>query len=255
MTGYLQRMAERALRPERAIRPILGSIFAPTGRAAASETSALEEDVLSSAVSPPAPLRQPSLDAQSPPPLRRPSLDAQSPPPLRSALSDDRAATPNEPLVAPVADPAGEIEPLATARREPSTSLPAPRSAAQGTDESGDRQMRPTAETTPSPRQMPSLVDNVETLLPAQPVDALVRLPRPADPRPQPSAAFGAANSRGPLRDGHPIAPDGDDIQIHIGRIEVTAVRPTPAPQPAAKNRRGAPSLDDYIRRRDGRAP
>jgi hypothetical protein len=46
-----------------------------------------------------------------------------------------------------------------------------------------------------------------------------------------------------------------NEIQIHIGRIEVVAVPPTPAPQTAApKPQRGAPSLDEYLRRRDGKA-
>jgi hypothetical protein len=239
MTGYLQRMAERALRPERAIRPMFGSVFAPIGHAAASETRTLEEDVFSAAVDRPAPTRRSPLETQP------------SSPPLRSAPSDNRAATPYAPLVTPTTEPAEQIAPLTTAGRAPITSLPAPSSAARGADEPGDQQMRPAAEATPSPRQPPSRVETVETLLPPQPVEATVRLLRPADIRPQPSAA----NSRAALRDRHPTAPDGDDIQIHIGRIEVTAVRPTPAPQAAAKTRRGAPSLDDYIRRRDGRAP
>lgn len=43
-----------------------------------------------------------------------------------------------------------------------------------------------------------------------------------------------------------------DEIEIHIGRIEVTAVQ-TAAPVPPAKPRRLAPSLDDYLRRRNRR--
>jgi len=46
-----------------------------------------------------------------------------------------------------------------------------------------------------------------------------------------------------------------DEIQIHIGRIEVVAVPPAPVPPAALKPQRGVPSLDEYLRRRDGRAP
>jgi hypothetical protein len=43
-----------------------------------------------------------------------------------------------------------------------------------------------------------------------------------------------------------------DDIEIHIGRIEVTAVQPAPTRTTPVKSPRRAPSLDDYLRRRDG---
>lgn len=54
------------------------------------------------------------------------------------------------------------------------------------------------------------------------------------------------------LRRGTPREPD--EIQIHIGRIEVIAVPPAPAPPAPQKPRRGAPSLDEYLRRRDGKS-
>jgi hypothetical protein len=44
-----------------------------------------------------------------------------------------------------------------------------------------------------------------------------------------------------------------EEIQIHIGRIEVTAVQPAPAIPPTPKPRRVTPSLDEYLRRRDRR--
>jgi len=44
-----------------------------------------------------------------------------------------------------------------------------------------------------------------------------------------------------------------DEIQIHIGRVEVLAV-PQTQPQAAPKIARKAGSLDDYLRRRDGRS-
>jgi hypothetical protein len=43
-----------------------------------------------------------------------------------------------------------------------------------------------------------------------------------------------------------------DEIQIHIGRIEVTAVTSAP-PLPAARNTSKSLSLDDYLKRRDRR--
>jgi hypothetical protein len=43
-----------------------------------------------------------------------------------------------------------------------------------------------------------------------------------------------------------------DEIQIHIGRIEVTAVHPSPPRAPKARDKEI--SLDAYLKRRDGRA-
>jgi hypothetical protein len=44
-----------------------------------------------------------------------------------------------------------------------------------------------------------------------------------------------------------------DEVEIHIGRIEVTAVHPSPIRAAPAKSPRRAPTLDDYLKRRDGR--
>jgi hypothetical protein len=45
-----------------------------------------------------------------------------------------------------------------------------------------------------------------------------------------------------------------DEIQIHIGRIEVIAVPPAPPPQLRVKPKRGAPSLAEYLQRSNRRA-
>jgi hypothetical protein len=49
-------------------------------------------------------------------------------------------------------------------------------------------------------------------------------------------------------------APDRrtDEIEIHIGRIEVTAIHPPPPARPKARDKEI--SLDAYLKRRDGRA-
>jgi hypothetical protein len=46
-----------------------------------------------------------------------------------------------------------------------------------------------------------------------------------------------------------------DEIQIHIGRIEVTAVQAAAPRAPAARPGKSGPSLEDYLQRRDRRRP
>jgi hypothetical protein len=50
-------------------------------------------------------------------------------------------------------------------------------------------------------------------------------------------------------------APSADEIQIHIGRIEITAVPPASAPRPAVRTNPRGVSLDEYLRRGNRRAP
>jgi hypothetical protein len=49
-----------------------------------------------------------------------------------------------------------------------------------------------------------------------------------------------------------PAAREAEEINIHIGRIEVTAAAPAPARAAAAPPRK-SPSLDDFLKRRPGR--
>ena len=49
-----------------------------------------------------------------------------------------------------------------------------------------------------------------------------------------------------------PPQREPDEIQIHIGRIEVTAMTPAPA-RPAPRPARKSPSLDEYLKRGEGR--
>lgn len=53
------------------------------------------------------------------------------------------------------------------------------------------------------------------------------------------------------VRDSVTVDRQTDEIQIHIGRIEVTAIRPPPPRAP--KGRDKEISLDAYLKRRDGR--
>ena len=50
------------------------------------------------------------------------------------------------------------------------------------------------------------------------------------------------------------LRSEPDEIQIHIGRIEVVAVPPAPAQPVSQQAQRITPSLDEYLRRRDRRS-
>jgi hypothetical protein len=75
--------------------------------------------------------------------------------------------------------------------------------------------------------------------------------PRPAASQPVPAALplfhQELRDRTGPAGSARAGAADRGDIEIHIGRIEVTAVSPPPA-APAAKAARKSISLDDYLR-------
>jgi len=69
-----------------------------------------------------------------------------------------------------------------------------------------------------------------------------------------PRLAAPSSRSQGKPESAAPSQREPDEIQIHIGRIEVSAVQqPAPAPE-AVRNSRKSPSLDEYLRRRDRRA-
>ena len=71
------------------------------------------------------------------------------------------------------------------------------------------------------------------------------------------SASFPANRRPGEKKVKNSFSPmaerEADEIQIHIGRIEVTAVPPAPL-RSAAKAAPSSPSLAEYLKRRDGRA-
>ena len=83
---------------------------------------------------------------------------------------------------------------------------------------------------------------------PFAPLIMEARVPSP------PTAANGKARESAASSSQSFASPSraSDDIEIHIGRIEITAVQPAPTRTTPVKSPRRAPSLDDYLRRRDG---
>ncbi|MBW0001702.1 MAG: hypothetical protein JO015_21610 [Verrucomicrobia bacterium] len=77
----------------------------------------------------------------------------------------------------------------------------------------------------------------------------------PSAPGPFASGARGHdGEGMDPSRARPAAQPAPDEIRIHIGRIEVIAVPPPPVTPASPKPARRAPSLDEYLRRRDGSA-
>jgi hypothetical protein len=130
-----------------------------------------------------------------------------------------------------------------------STQMNTPRSLADAIDPGSSDEKK--TETAPVP-----------TFTPLMPVreQRPISLARPPAPPAQQSANPLATPPASPARQpaGHAVPQraierEPDEIQIHIGRVEVLAVPQTQTPV-IPRTPRKAPSLDDYLRRRDGRS-
>jgi hypothetical protein len=247
MKGYLQRLAASVAEPRPSLHPLVGSIFPGTMRAAAAG-DLHESDAVTSVAADgtgQAAQEQPRSAAD---PARRRVPEAEAPvgqPPAITPLAlheifrplmprrPDAAEIPlaaREPADAAVpalpvpADPGDAVRPSSAGSRKDLVSTPIadalrldPLVAADPPASSREREIAPTPAR--RPRETPGVA----------PGDAARRA---VPPRPLPAV---------------------DDIQIHIGRVEVIALAPAAA-RPAAPPARKAMSLDEYLRRRDGRA-
>lgn len=114
-------------------------------------------------------------------------------------------------------------------------------------------------------RQEPALKPRREITVAASPAQKIegqadeiaprARVPKPISRRLAAPFTTGAdRNERMGTHRGRPTRPEPDEIQIHIGRIEVVAAPPAPTPPAPLKPQRCTPSLDEYLRRRDRKA-
>jgi len=156
-----------------------------------------------------------------------------------SPWSDEKAKAPALELFA---EPGGEQNPegaLDTRRRT---------TVDQAGEQQSEDQMRQIADETESRG-----VDRAGAQLAATAAIANTDLRRVVTSTPAPFTSQAEVKERAvPLRRRTEQPPD--EIQIHIGRIEVIAVPPAQTPPAPPKPRRGSPSLDEYLRRRGGKS-
>ena len=248
MTGFLQRLAQGARKETGNIRPMRGSVFAPRAPIA-SEGFEFDQETLAT------PAERPhGFDAEAEQPLR-PAAARDGPPPAREAPpARERFASLMDTSPASAAS-----KPVATPQRETSraeaTTIRAPVERPNGEDRSETFATESLVNDSRARRFRPeiSAIDSTPRGAEAPDGDAAFRAaPKPYGPPIEASFAPPPTPRRAPAF--APPTPSAaqppDEVHIHIGRIEVTALQP---PRPAARPPHNATLMEEYVKRRDGR--
>jgi hypothetical protein len=243
VTGYLQRLAAGVAKSNGTIHPVVPPLYSNPLAEIGGEPPQLPVDATRSAV----PDLAPRADRQAehtPPhhwpesPVARvawPHANRRAPVPRAAGQA---ARVPHS-----LADPAvSEAWPLADVRPDAVRSAPATGAGLGTIDETPETRSR-LVDRRSEPLFAPLLVapapiDQVADAAGPEQLDFALAALAPVTRR----AAGLPARSR---------AAEPNDVAIHIGRIEVTAVQPAPVPAPPKPPRR-APSLDEYLKRRNG---
>lgn len=226
MSGYLQRLATRAINSRPAIHPVTNPLFAPPIPAEPADSLVEQEEMTPRADStqkigaPPRPPRQLIPESESPETILETRESVRAAPPKGTSDSPGATEQSNVALV-PL-----DIEPLVQATAAPTSHPASGRFPLGGLPAAGRQYTSPTA-----------------SALSVQPITRPpVRQATPVAPTSR------APQVRAPARQQR----EADEIQIHIGRIEVTAVSPAPA-APLPKTPRKAVNLSDYLKKGDRR--
>lgn len=243
MRGYLQRLAGSVMQPMETVHPLAGSVFSP-------ET----------------PIEQELPPSSGGPPLF-PAPETRTEPETLPANANTISLDPSEASVQrPTAREAHPVRSLPT----PSISRSEPPAASQRIqnlnlilNEAASSQLHPAVlQKRASETGQPVRVGEAQKVQEAEEARASAYTPlmQVNAFRPNRQARLGAISSsetssvhaRQRADTSHPAEREPEEIQIHIGRIEVTAVPQAPATAPGKVLCRSL-SLDEYLRRRDGR--
>lgn len=251
MSGYLQRLALRAMNPVEPVHPVLGSVFSAPKYGSEREGSPMEgEDFFSS-------------HAESQHPVE--SVHAVS----GSAFPASQYGSRPESLMSPAPprpfhDPRPGPEPLIRSDRMPTPQVKqTPRPIFRESTAfapSGPRSPHETSRKAESNRESDAHRERQGREGGSEPAYApLIKesFARPGNQEifPREAHAFASAARVKSDSPGRPVPTqrDPDEIQIHIGRIDVTAV-PQAAARAVTKPARKGLNLEEYLRGRDRRA-
>ncbi len=273
MSGYLHRLAASAIQPQPRVHPFVESIYPAVRREKALEFSpviqAAQPSVRASSSEPTGQRSVPEAEAPVFRPDSRPARSASPPSSLQPTLRLGEGELPVEAISAS----SEAFQPLLPQLVMRPQETESPRSAAaRESDTAAESAARPAGPTSSSaaasesfrhavtPLRRWTFESILESITAERASAGQVSSENPqcavAARRDLPvfsarAASRPAAASIAPARRTAPLQPE--DIQIHIGRIEVTAVPPqAPCAVPAAA-RKGL-TLDEYLRGSNGRA-
>jgi hypothetical protein len=250
MSGYLQRMALSAMKPGGTIQPVIGSLFAPSPYLSQPDVMPLEGAQPATTAAPEElppraavrPLRRDPVSRVTEPPSERPRASVPVKSPVEFSIE---AFTPMFPANGGQQQDQEEPE----THGEPESAIPREEFSHDPESEKAVRDMRPReAAAAPgqareaSPRQAKNPF-RIQTPPPEEPAGQDFRIV----PAFKPPANRGDGTGRNGTSRAEP-----DEIEIHIGRIEVIAAPPAPAARPAPPARKSM-SLDEYLKRNNRR--
>ncbi len=257
MSHLFQRLASTAIRPSMALklRPLSGSIYAPPRNAFVEDAGAnLREDRADAVIQP---RRESAVRAAS---QTLPSARDEN---FETASQEDAEASQSISLKNRASDFAqpGSANPAETPHPQDRVTIrprrltaASPMAAHDPRAEIVHQSSRVTPVSPSPPTREPLLAAAEQARAPFSAAQTPTSAPTAVRIAPLPRAQMPAAGSQGAAT---PQAPhgaalpgnEGDEIHIHIGRIEVAALSPSPArPAPAAAPRKSL-NLDEYLRR------
>jgi hypothetical protein len=271
MNGYLQRLAHGVLKPGGTIQPFIPSMFSPPEFAndpeiSATETAEPATPAAPSSSTPPAATSPPLVHdpgarsspapetaAKSPTSFLEAPKSRPSPEPARTARhrSLDKPEAPAVHHFTPAFEPE-QANPVSRRFFQPLVSRPAGNADTLAIPP-GDVSHRVQREPGPDdPR-----IETTEEAPPRPLVDVRKREPAPGKVHTPSSTSPRSLGTDGKQNRGSRTVEqprrEPDEIQIHIGRIEVIAAPSSQARQTSPRPQRGPSALDEYLRRRDGK--
>jgi hypothetical protein len=217
------------------LRPLVGSIYQPLGLHAAGEPAA-----------------RPGMEAWQPDSSDAHSQSAQAPPAIvRTEPPHRQQASGREESALPYSAPAPSVNSQQSATVKPHQTL-LPQQATEPLLHTEARNNFDERSQPVQPAIEGARVEPNRTPIPPPPANALqLLMPQAAI---QPASRPASSQAKEPVRRAAQPSREPDEIHIHIGRVEVAAIaQPAARPAPAAPARR-AMSLDEYLRRSNGRS-